>query len=196
MRNEPDCILCLGVAGDADLRRVQVWEDDLWRISVSVESEVPGFAYLEPKRHIPHVTDLDGEEAATLGTVLGRATRVLKEVTGAELVYVYVFGSGIPHLHLHLAPHSEGDALNPQIIKGDIVMERLPSGAFRLISKDFPPLPEEGLREVADLIRQRLAAGGDGRRARRRPGSARGLPGARTGPKGLRSDRSGPKRPG
>jgi diadenosine tetraphosphate (Ap4A) HIT family hydrolase len=185
MSNETDCILCLGAAGDADLRRVQVWEDDLWRSTVSVESEVPGFAYLEPKRHIPHITDLDGEEAATLGTVLGRITRALKEVTGAELVYVYVFGSGIPHLHVHMAPHSEGDALNPQIIKGDIVMERLPSGAFRLISKDYPPLPEEGLREVADLIRERLAVTGDGHRPSRRP-RPRGLPSGRPGPERLR----------
>src|SRR5918912_1600194 len=114
-----DCLICRGRDGDAALSRIEVWEDALWRLTVSLESEVPGFAYLEPKRHIPHITDLDGEEAATLGTVLGRATRVLKEVTGAELVYVYVFGSGIPHLHLHMAPHSEGDALNPQIIKGD-----------------------------------------------------------------------------
>jgi hypothetical protein len=78
------------------------------------------------------------------------------------------------------------------------VMERLPSGAFRLISKDFPPLPEEGLREVADLIRERLAVSEDGHRPRRRTRprgvpSDRPGPGDRPGPRGLPSDRPGPR---
>src|SRR5204863_7509745 len=109
MGTEPDCLLCRGPDGDDELHRVQVWEDGLWRLTVSLEAEVPGFAYLEPKRHIPHVTELDGEEAATLGAILSRTTTALKEAVKAELVYVFVFGGGIPHLHLNLAPHREGD---------------------------------------------------------------------------------------
>jgi len=40
--------MCRGVAADGE--RVQVWEDGLWRLTVSLASEVPGFATLEPKR--------------------------------------------------------------------------------------------------------------------------------------------------
>ena len=42
-----------------------------------------------------------------------------------EVVYVYIFGDGVPHLHLHLAPHRPGDALNDQMIRGEIVEEKL-----------------------------------------------------------------------
>ncbi len=153
----PDCTLCRGVAGDPELGRVEVWRDDLWRLTTSIESEVPGFSYLEPLRHIPHVTDLDRAEAATFGTVLGRVTTALKEATGAELVYIYVFGGGIPHLHVHLAPHRAGDALNTQLIRGEIVEEHLPSGATRVTSLEFPALPESKLRAVADRVRGLLA---------------------------------------
>jgi diadenosine tetraphosphate (Ap4A) HIT family hydrolase len=62
--------------------RVQVWEDELWRLTMSIEAEVLGFSYLEPKRHIPHVTDLGGEEARTFGQVLARVSAVLKSETG------------------------------------------------------------------------------------------------------------------
>jgi diadenosine tetraphosphate (Ap4A) HIT family hydrolase len=55
------CVLCRGIAGDAELLRIQVWEDSLWRVTMSLEAEILGFAYLEPKRHIPHITDLDKE---------------------------------------------------------------------------------------------------------------------------------------
>jgi diadenosine tetraphosphate (Ap4A) HIT family hydrolase len=83
-----------------------VWADEHWRLTTSVGADdpIPGFSYLEPKRHIPDVTDLDGEEARTLGGVLARVTTALPDVTDSEVVYVYVFGEGIRHLHFHLAP--------------------------------------------------------------------------------------------
>ncbi|MGH2488450.1 MAG: HIT family protein [Candidatus Limnocylindria bacterium] len=152
-----DCVLCRGADGDPELDRIEVWRDDLWRLTVSLGSEVPGFAYLEPHRHIPHITDLDGPEAAALGAVLARTTSALRTVTGAELVYIYVFGGGVPHLHLHLAPHRTGDALNTQLIRGEVKEEHLPSGAGRIRSREFPPLPEAELRAVADRVRKLLA---------------------------------------
>jgi len=123
---------------------------------VSLDAEILAFSYLEPKRHIPHLTDLDGEEARTFGEILARVSSVLKEETGAELVYVYIFGGGVPHLHIHLAPHHPNDALNTQIIRGDFSEEKLESGAVRYISKEFPSLPQEEQQTVADRIRQRL----------------------------------------
>jgi diadenosine tetraphosphate (Ap4A) HIT family hydrolase len=155
-----NCTICRGIDGDAEFERFQVWEDRHWRLTVSLASEVAGFAYLEPKRHIPHVTDLDGTEARTFGEVLARTTRALREETGAELVYVYVFGGGIPHFHVHLAPHRAGDALNSQIVRGELSEERLPSGVTRFTSKEFPALPEDELRAVGLRVQRRLAAGG------------------------------------
>jgi len=153
----PDCVLCRGPDGDAELDRIEVWRDALWRLTISLGSEVLGFAYLEPIRHIPHVTDLDGPEADSFGRVLARTTAALKEATGAELVYIYVFGGGVPHLHVHLAPHRTGDALNTQLIRGEVVEEHLPSGASRITSNEFPSLPEAELRAVADRVRASLA---------------------------------------
>ncbi len=151
------CILCRGAVADADLMRTQVWEDDLWRLTVSLAAEVPGFAYLEPKRHIAFVTDLDGEEAESFGPTLARVSSALKEATGAALIYLYVFGGGVPHMHVHLAPHRDGDALNDQMIRGEIVETKLPSGLTLLASEEFPPLPEAELRGVAERVRRRLA---------------------------------------
>jgi diadenosine tetraphosphate (Ap4A) HIT family hydrolase len=155
-----NCTICRGVDGDAELERLQVWEDRHWRLTVSLASEIAGFAYLEPKRHIQYITDLDGAEARTFGDVLARSTRALREETGAELVYVYIFGGGIPHLHVHLAPHRAGDALNDQMIRGELTEEKLPSGFTRFTSKEFPALPEDELRAVALRVQRRLAAGG------------------------------------
>lgn len=98
MSRVPDesCVRCDPARASAALSRVVVWEDDLWRLSTTLYGAIPGFSYLEPKRHIPHLTDLDGPEAQTFGPVLARVTTAIREATGAELIYVYVFGGGSP----------------------------------------------------------------------------------------------------
>jgi len=155
-----DCPMCRGAAADEELERVEVWQDAHWRLTVSLSSEVAGFAYLEPKRHIRHITELDGPEAATFGPAMARSTQVLKEATGAELVYVYIFGGGIPHLHVHLAPHRSGDGLNDQMIRGEIVEEKLPNGMTRFTSSEFPALPRDQLVRIADEVRRGMSKQG------------------------------------
>lgn len=126
---------------------------------MSTSGATTGFAYLEPLRHIRHITDLDGAEAATFGAVMARVSTALKEAADAELVWVYIFGGGIPHLHVHLAPHRAGDALNAQILRGEIVEEPLPSGATRITSRDFPDLPAIEIERVIARASELLNAG-------------------------------------
>jgi len=136
------CLLCRREESDRELDRIEVWQDELWRLTVSLVAPVRGFAYLEPKRHIPHITDLSDPEATTLGATLARATRALKQASGADLVYVNVFGERYAHLHFNLAPHSPGDAL---------------TGGPGMIGPDAAPIPESTLAAVAQEVRRRLA---------------------------------------
>ncbi|MEO8510945.1 MAG: HIT family protein [Chloroflexota bacterium] len=148
--SEDGCAICAGPAGDAGLGRVEVWRDDRWRLSMSTEGHTLGFSYLEPLRHVPHIEDLDGPEAATFGPTIARVCRALKEAARAERVYVYVFGGGIAHLHVHLAPHVTGDALNSAIIRGEVAEEKLPSGATRMTSLDFSELPRTEIEAMIE----------------------------------------------
>ncbi len=88
-----------------------------------MQGPIAGFAHLEPRRHIPFITDLNGPEAATLGTVLSKAARALRDAAHAEKTYVYVFGDHTPHLHFNLAPHCQGDGLRggPGLLEPDVV---------------------------------------------------------------------------
>jgi len=151
-----DCLLCDGERAARELNREIVWEDRLWRLSMTHRGYTTGFGYLEPKRHVPHITDLDGEEATTFGAVLARVASALREAASAELVYVWIFGGGIPHLHVHLGPHREGDALSSDIIRGDFIHEPLPNGAQRIVSSEFPLLAPDEIAAVIDRARRLL----------------------------------------
>jgi diadenosine tetraphosphate (Ap4A) HIT family hydrolase len=153
-----DCAICRGPQGDDELDRVEVWRDDLWRLSMSRHSPTLGFAYLEPLRHIPYLADLDGREAETFGPAIGRASAVLREATGASLVYAYVFGGGIPHLHVHLAPNTPDGVLTTSLIGGEIEERKLPSGATEVISRDHPDLPEAEVSAVIERTRELMAS--------------------------------------
>jgi diadenosine tetraphosphate (Ap4A) HIT family hydrolase len=136
-----DCLLCRWDDADREFHRVEVWRDGLWRLTVSLRAPVLGFAYLEPQRHIPYITELDGAEASSIGPTLARVTRSLKDETGADLIYVNVHGDRIAHLHFNLAPHTAGDAL---------------LGGAGMIRASAEPLPEDRLRAAAARIGRRL----------------------------------------
>ena len=131
-QNEPACEICNGEA-DRRFSRREIWRDPRWRVTLHSAAALDGFCYLEPRRHIPYITDLNGDEARTFGDVLARVTTALQAVTACERVYVLVYGGTIAHLHVHLAPHHSGDPYCDEIVHGDIgddVIEEAAFGAF------------------------------------------------------------------
>lgn len=72
------------------------------------DSAYRGYMVVEPMRHAPGLADLTEEEAGAVGRLVNRVARALKEIAGAEHVYSFVFGDGVPHLHVALAPRYPG----------------------------------------------------------------------------------------
>jgi diadenosine tetraphosphate (Ap4A) HIT family hydrolase len=142
MPSATDCILCHPELADDQFHRTRVWENELWRLSALLQGPIAGFAHLEPLRHIPAITDLDGAEAQTLGSVLALVTGALRDASGADRTYVYVFGDHAPHLHFNLAPHAAGDALlggpgllDPAAVDADLATHKdVAAATRRLIS--------------------------------------------------------------
>jgi len=104
---EPDaCLICdkhrRGDAADGGI----LYEDDLvYAGHVHGRNKAyRGWLIVEPKRHAPGLGDLTDDEACAVGRLSNRLARVLKQTVGAEHVYAFVFGDGVPHLHVHLAP--------------------------------------------------------------------------------------------
>ncbi|MCL1593803.1 MAG: hypothetical protein M3132_05575 [Actinomycetia bacterium] len=158
--SDSDCPLCAGKALDEALIRTEVWSDSLWRLTTVRIGEVAGFSYLEPRRHIRDITELDGEEAATFGTAIASASAAIKDATGADLVYAYIFGDAVPHLHVHLAPHRhDGSPLVNDMIKGARHQVRLPSGEEVWASDRYPLVSQDIMAAAIEDIRVQLNPG-------------------------------------
>ena len=152
-----DCAICAGPERDPELDRVEVWRDEHWRLSLSHHTATRGFGYLEPIRHIPYLADLDGPEATTFGPAIARTSAAIREASGAALVHAYVFGGGIPHLHVHLVANAPAGVLNTNIISGEVEERKLPSGASEILSREHPDLPESEIATVNQRVRELMA---------------------------------------
>jgi len=122
-----DCLICRKYAGE----RVPVWaglpvppgghlvDDGVWRVGHGPTPWWPaGTLLVESYRHFLDHADLDAGEAASLGPLLGRLTRVLKQATGAPRIHVFSCMEGTAHFHTWLVPRT-GDVAIGRTFIGD-----------------------------------------------------------------------------
>jgi diadenosine tetraphosphate (Ap4A) HIT family hydrolase len=83
-----------------------IHESELFTVTHHAELHhaMAGFLILQPRRHVEHIAELSGEEAAEFGPLLKRTSMALREVCQPEKVYVCSFGSVIKHVHFYLIP--------------------------------------------------------------------------------------------
>ena len=58
---------------------------------------------IDIKRHVPSLAELTEEEAKAFGLITSRVSKALKS-EGAEHIYAFVSGNGVPHMHMHIIP--------------------------------------------------------------------------------------------
>ncbi len=69
-----------------------------------------GTLFIESRRHFLDFSRMNPEEAASLGKVLQRIYRELKELTQAERIYQLSTMEGVSHFHAWLVPRRTSDA--------------------------------------------------------------------------------------
>jgi histidine triad (HIT) family protein len=108
----PLCFICAKHRAGNAVQGGVLFEDDFVYAghahALTSKTAYRGYLVVEPKRHAPGWGDLTDEEAAALGRVVNRLARALKEVAAAEHVYSFVFGDGVPHLHVLVVPRYPG----------------------------------------------------------------------------------------
>jgi histidine triad (HIT) family protein len=144
---EEDCFVCdKHRQGDAAQGGV-LYQDDLVYAghvhALRGQRAYAGWLVVEPRRHAPGLPDLTDEEAAAVGRLATRCARALKEGAGAEHVYAFVYGDGVPHLHVYLAPRYPD---TPRDFWGPRLKEW----------SDGPRVDEAQMRDLIDVLRDHI----------------------------------------
>lgn len=98
------CVICERETSEEEPPGGWVLRTDLWSTCVADGFEVPGWLFLELRRHAEGPMGVDDAEAGELGVLLNRLSAGIQTATGAERVYVVAYGELFPHFHLLLTP--------------------------------------------------------------------------------------------
>jgi histidine triad (HIT) family protein len=102
-----ECIICRKHGGQVAVAGGPIYEDELIFVSHAQiwgdeTEQYLGHLFIEPKRHIAELADLSEAEAQTIGLFTTRLARALMDTEGAEHIYAFVIGDGVPHVHVHV----------------------------------------------------------------------------------------------
>ena len=108
-----DCFICRQHRGEVVVPGGAIYQDDLVyaghaQIRDGRDTVYLGYLMAETKRHASGLADLTEAEAAAVGVLVARLSRALQATEGAEHVYAFVIGDGVPHLHVHVVPRYPG----------------------------------------------------------------------------------------
>jgi diadenosine tetraphosphate (Ap4A) HIT family hydrolase len=107
-----DCPICAKHRGEGPLVGPIVWEDEhclVFHAPLGGQDTVfLGYLFLETRRHVPYLADLDDAEAAAIGRVASRLARGLRTELRADFVFSAIVGTGVAHFHQHLFARHPG----------------------------------------------------------------------------------------
>jgi diadenosine tetraphosphate (Ap4A) HIT family hydrolase len=70
-----------------------------------------GTLFIEARRHVLDYASMTPQELATIGPLLQRVYRALRQLTGAERIYQVAMIDGVPHFHCWLVPRRPSDTI-------------------------------------------------------------------------------------
>jgi len=101
------CLACDLAAGRLPLPGGVIHATELWLVEHCVGPLGVGTLIVKPKRHVVHVWELTGAEAAELGPLLRETASVVASLTQPDQVYVCLWSheGGVPvHIHFVVQP--------------------------------------------------------------------------------------------
>ena len=104
---------------------------------------LPGWLLLDSVRHLGGAADFEPAEAAAYGSMLQRASALVRQLSGCDRVYAIAFGEGARHLHVHLIPRHGDDPASESWKVADLYRA--------MVDGQRPPADPES---VADLVRR------------------------------------------
>lgn len=144
-----ECFICAKQASGDALGCGVIYEDDLVfasHIATGGDNTAGylGYVFVETTRHVAGLGELGEAEAAAIGVLVNDVAAALRASEGAEHVYSYVYGDGVPHLHVHLQARYPHTPL-------EYWPRRSGQAAITVSLSEWPDAPRGGMESVRQL---------------------------------------------
>jgi len=144
-RPKVECILCAIVSGDDQVEKLEVYESELFIVSLNLYPYTPGHLMVFPKRHIVDIRELTNQEIIQLHTVENLCMNVLDKLyspDGYNIGYNIgnAAGASIQHLHLHIVPRYPRELGFIDIIGGAKIVVEDPNRTQQRLREAFPEI--------------------------------------------------------
>src|SRR2546429_5810021 len=116
------CEICHREAADTEPPGGWVLRTAWWSACVAPGFEVPGWLFLELRRHAEGPMGLADDEASELGILVRLLSEAMQRVTGGERIYLQAYGELFPHFHVLLSPRLPGAP--PQLRGPSLFLQR------------------------------------------------------------------------
>lgn len=112
-----NCEIC---SQNKDLNKT-IFETENWIItSGPVESQITGYLYMAPKRHIENWYEFNEIELLELGPIIKKVEMALRGEVPLERLYTVTISEAMRHIHIHLIPREK----NNKDVKGLSLIEQ------------------------------------------------------------------------
>jgi len=106
MKNCPIC------EKHADARISPLYQGKYWRVYYGpYESQVKGYLYLEPNRHVESWSEFTLDELHEMSELIRSVEMILKKLIPVDRLYIVTISETVRHLHLHLIPRLTDDEI-------------------------------------------------------------------------------------
>jgi len=125
---KPDsCILCLIIEGSSLVKKLKVWENELFVVSVNLYPYNPGHLIIFPKRHIVDIREFTEKEEKQMVKITASILTILDKThspSAYNLGYNMgpIAGASISHLHRHIIPRYPREIGIADLIAGKKVL--------------------------------------------------------------------------
>lgn len=97
-----------------------LFENENWMITHGpLASQLLGYVYLEPKRHVENWTEFTDEELSEVGPLIKKVEAALKGLLPIDRLYSVTISEAVRHIHFHLIPRE-----NENEVKGLPLIEQ------------------------------------------------------------------------
>jgi diadenosine tetraphosphate (Ap4A) HIT family hydrolase len=138
------CPLCAEDGGVIALR------NDLLRVVLVDDSDLPGFVRVILNAHVQEITDLDPAARMRLLQTVFAVEEVQRELFAPIKRNVASLGNAVPHVHWHVIPRFSDDAFYPQSVWGQRQRDT-PADALAARRARLPELQKRLAETIARL---------------------------------------------